>query len=392
MSSSNSWRVWACALQLWVCGCQQLIGLGQREHALDEPDAGRAISAPELQSSACESYCSDVLEACSGDNDPYVDTVDYSSREVCLAVCDYMPLGAEADSGEGADDLGCRRRNARLAKNLNRLERRSYCPAAGPGGGAPGARPSCGSNCKSYCRLYQQVCDPELDAGECERQCGGLRDTGLVDASQDFGGFPDTVQCRLAHLAVAAYTDPDAHCHHARLVPSQDDSASCGLAPDAAPDCEDYCRLVGVACSGDSGVYESTAQCLRVCAGMSKGVGRQTSGDSLACRRWRAYAALLDPEPQCPSAGPIAAGPCGDPCQSYCQTLAAGCPSAFSARFADQAACRADCAAVSFKDGYSVARAAQAGTLQCRVLQLSRALAGDAQACAAASGEGACRR
>lgn len=138
-------------------------------------------------------------------------------------------------------------------------------------------------------------------------------------------------------------------------------------------------------------VYESDAQCISVCAALPAGLAKETTGDSLACRRWRAYAALLDPQTQCTSAGPLADGPGGNPCESSCGLLEQGCAAEYQSRYGgDVTRCRTDCAAAPFDEGYAVAQGGQRGSLQCRTLNLSRALAGEPAACASAVGLAEC--
>src|SRR5690606_2068008 len=234
--------------------------------------------------------------------------------------------------------------------------------------------PSCGSNCQAYCQLYQAICPDQLpaelsDPETCERLCEAIPDTGAVNANSDFAEFPDTVQCRLAHLSVAAFDAPEVHCGHARLVPKPDDLVSCDLGADQSPNCNDYCHLVGVACTGERAVYESPEQCMRVCGALPPGTAKENEGNSLACRRWRAYSALLGPDVFCGVAGPVgklAAFPenCGEPCDVYCELAQANCGDAFAAQFAgDPAACKTECEALGFDGSYGVIEGVSGETL-----------------------------
>ena len=387
LSATWAWLLLTSACQLFID--QDALSERQDGATAHEPTTSPLGDKTQVASD-CDSYCSEVLGACSDGHDAYISSAGYASMEVCLALCAYISPGVAGEDNPRGNTLACRRRNARMARDLE-LERSTYCPAAGPGGGAPDTSPNCGSNCASYCWFYQQICDPQLDSSACLLRCAGLPDTGTIAANRDYALSSDTVQCRLAHLSVAAYTDPEVHCDHARLIPAQDGSFGCDLPASAEPSCEDYCKLVGAACSGDSAIYESLQQCLDVCAQLPKGTAEMTQGDSLACRRWRAYAALLEPQIQCPSAGLIAAGPCGDPCRSYCDSLAGACGREFASTFGSAGACRAQCAALRFDGGFSLERADDPGTLQCRVLALNRAVSGELRACAEAAGGGDCR-
>ncbi|MFT3923678.1 MAG: hypothetical protein QM778_14195 [Myxococcales bacterium] len=370
-----------------VLGCQKLIGLDGR--TLDDDAGTGGVVQP---SSACQTYCDDVIDACSGDNDTFVDLPDFGgSHAICLAVCQHFDLHADPESNQNT--LACRKARAEQAATLKNVpfEIPAYCPAAGPGGGAPGSVKNCGTNCQGYCSLFQAVCQPDLDRAECERQCSALHDNEVVNAEQDFMTFPDTIQCRLAHLSVASFTDPDTHCGHAALVPDPSDAVSCDLGPDTEPDCGDYCKLVGVACTGDRALYGSRSQCMAVCNALPSGLAKQVTGNSVACRRWRGYASLVDAT-SCPSAGPIAAQPCGDPCEVYCGLAQTGCTQGFAEHFAGSDAmgtCISQCKALPFSGGYSVA-GAKGDTLECRVLQASKALDGNPDACPKALGVTPC--
>jgi hypothetical protein len=372
-------------------GCQKLIGLDDRSL---QADVAPEVTAPKLQ---CEEYCSNVLDACSGSNPAFVSSVDgsnmesYASEQFCLSVCEHLDARADPDGNQNT--LVCRLKNARLASDLPASELGFYCSASGPGGGAPGSTKNCGTNCQGYCSLYRSICDDGLDRVECERQCSALRDNGVVNADSDFMNAPDSIQCRLAHLSVAATIQEDrqAHCDHARLVPRDDDSFGCDLGVDTAPRCDDYCKLVGVACADPAlAVYESKEQCMAVCGVLPAGKAKETTGNSVACRRWRAYSALVDPAPHCGNAGPASNEPCGDPCDAYCALAKAGCESSFAGTFPSMAECHSQCRLQSFSGSYLVSKA-RGNTLECRLLNAARAKAGDASACPSALGRGECQ-
>src|SRR6476469_513280 len=119
-----------------LASCQLLVN----EDALvidnrPELHSGAGSVTATLGSVDCQRYCDQVLDACSGSDEAYLSTTEYASRDVCLAVCSYIPAGKPDEQNPEANTLACRRRNLQKAQALP-LERSTYCPAAGPGGGA----------------------------------------------------------------------------------------------------------------------------------------------------------------------------------------------------------------------------------------------------------------
>jgi hypothetical protein len=151
-------------------------------------------------------------------------------------------------------------------------------------------------------------------------------------------------------------------------------------------------------------VYESLAQCKAVCAALTPGTADDESGNTVACRKYHSYNAILDPMTHCPHTGPGGDGHCGSTampdtgstgnCESYCGLLETACASDFHAAFPGvdsdaQTACDAACAPLDDAapdSPYSIA--ATGNNLSCRLLHLSRALS-DATECPAAEGNAA---
>jgi hypothetical protein len=165
-------------------------------NASGSPSAGGGVSP------TCEGYCTAVMANCTG-----VFAV-YTTIETCLAVCPFLPEGAEGDAtGNSAQ---CRWHQATLAPS----EPSFYCPAAGPGGNGV-----CGTNCEGLCELASKLCtgplDPWSDASACASDCASLPDLGSysTDPSKEMYEGP-TVECRLFHVSAAAVDDANAHCPH----------------------------------------------------------------------------------------------------------------------------------------------------------------------------------
>jgi hypothetical protein len=260
----------------------------------------------------------------------------------------------------------------------------SHCPAASPGGGDV-----CGNNCESYCALMGEFCPDDL-VDNCEEKCAALYDDGTFDVKKHHDG--DYMQCRLVHVSSAAVA-PETHCWHSTITPGID--SPCADLAGTTPRCADYCRLVTTACQGDRAVYESEAQCLAVCAALDVGDAIHRVEDTVGCRRYHSYSSLEAPDPHCSHAGPGGDGHCGKTnCPAYCRLLESVCSTEFAATFGTPADCETACAAIpgsAADSGYSVATAGDGGgTLQCRLLYVSRAFT-DAAACASAVGGGQCQ-
>jgi hypothetical protein len=286
--------------------------------------------------------------------------------------------------------LACRTKEAELVD-----EEPQSCLAAGPGGSG-----TCGTNCKSYCSLLEKLCKPQFDEdglanpADCERKCRALADNGGFDHVKDYGG--DTVQCRLVHLTSAALPAAD-HCLHGRLIRP----AKCVPAEGAQPTCDEYCRVVMVACTDANKVYESEPQCQAVCKVLPKGPYTDTTGDTLGCRVYHSYNSFTDPATHCPHASPGGDGHCGkDNCAAYCLLAKSGCAADFANKYANNTACESDCRTFGIdggagpNSGYTVASAATS-PIGCRILHAARALStadpGDkATECTAALGGGVC--
>jgi len=362
-------RIIAACFLLALVGCESLIGLEDRTLVdaqadggdgpdadagntarADGGDAARADAGEgDTSSELCREYCAEVTKACTGDY------AVYSSEALCLQVCAELP---EGDAPEG-NTVMCRLEVARFI-----TEPAADCPAAGPGGAG-----RCGENCESYCGLLDRVCEEyrSPNVQRCIEQCAALRDRdkdpGLgpdesrfeaeSSTSRDHNG--DTVQCRLFHVSAAsAPLGASAHCWHAQLAPRPLEGSTnpcLGEVDQVEPRCEDYCRIIAVACSGSDAVYESEAQCLAVCEAMPIGELADSGGqNTLGCRATHAYNALVgDPVTHCPHAGPSGSSVCGDDCESYCAQLSDACSDGFAEQYGDDprdanASCVSDCA------------------------------------------------
>jgi hypothetical protein len=355
-----------------LIGCQTIAGID--DHAY------QASVTP-----LCAQYCDEVMQACTGQN------ASYAMRETCLGVCGQLDAGVPNEPTND-NTVACRQFQARLATATS--EPKSHCRSAGPGGAN-----ECGTNCAAYCTLLRKSCSAQFALlQDCERQCSALRDRGDFDIVTDYSG--DTLGCRLVHLSTAT-VDPATHCSHAQILPTE----PCVDNPMLPPDCADSCRLEAVACTGENAIYESTTQCLKVCENLSAGTNADHVENTMGCRRWHMYNALLDPPTHCAHTGPGGDGHCGvdetdktGNCVSYCILLEKAC--GLPAAFLDRSACERDCSnrpdsfGAKHDSKYVIASAQTGPTLQCRLLHVSRALEHPENAvleCTSALGLGMCQ-
>ena len=374
-------------------GCRDIIGINEGGDELGAGGDGGAQPGanPEAQSSPqCQAYCTKARDVCG--------ELLYRTDEACLATCAVMPL-----EGFGQDSVACRERQLYNAVQTGE-DRELYCANAGPGGNG-----ACGSNCENYCRLFKEACpsifwsyamapDSRDDDGvpACIAKCQGITDTHLYD-SRDTGNYlGDTLQCRIVHTT-SSLIDPVAHCAHAALR-----SFKCVDDPTAIPDCAAFCRLELVACGRHPG-YESEAQCIAVCHALPPGQSSDIEQNTVGCRMFHSYNALLNPDAHCAHTGPGGDGHCGSSaqpgtgstgnCESYCMLLERACQADFNAQFADPAECQAECVTLEgagpSMDYWSYPLVSVGDNVQCRLLHVSRALT-DPKECAAARGAAPC--
>lgn len=169
------------------------------------PPVDSGTDAPPTVS--CESYCTQVLANCTGDNAQYALTAPHTDppftvKQQCLNMCAAMPVG---NFGETADSVGCRQYHAGLALQGAAV----HCPHAGPYGGD-----LCGDRCGAFCNLATKLCtsangNPQQWAtvADCKASCAKY--PYQADAGQFDPADLDHLNCFEYHLR-EAYTGPDA--------------------------------------------------------------------------------------------------------------------------------------------------------------------------------------
>ncbi len=376
------------AFALLLLGCGSVLGACQSLAGIDDRTYDPSLAPPSDQ---CKAYCALAKSVCTGTSQLY------ATDDTCYGICKHLDAG---DPNEPTGDtVACRMNQLSLAKQTDEPGGEAdYCAHAGPA-----TNGACAPNCVSYCALYSAVCNgPDapnsapIEPDDCVTACAGLEDTQSFDVNANY--YNDTLECRFVHTS-AATIDPVTHCEHAALPAA---GPCLGMDPTmVVPDCDSFCHLELTECTGVLQAYESTQQCLDVCNALPKGTADDESGNTVACRKYHSYNAILDPNTHCPHTGPGGDGHCGSiatpdtgstgNCESYCMLLAAACASDFSANFKDQATCDAACAQVTGagpNSGYSIA--ASGDNVECRLLHTARAFE-DPTECAAALGAAPCK-
>jgi hypothetical protein len=186
------------------------------------PDAGSDAAPLGPEPTVCETYCTEVMELCTGNLKQYRDL------RQCEKICGLLPEG-EVGSSANENTAACRLRYASKGRYAAGTELEAYCRQAGPGGDG-----KCGSNCEGYCSLTMSVCTDESagiyhfdDVGECLQTCEALPVSPLTYTTTGTEvSDGDHVQCRLFHVTSAAMLDAEEHCEHALGVTLCESSAT----------------------------------------------------------------------------------------------------------------------------------------------------------------------
>jgi len=375
-SSRPVFAVALAVLGIWLLGsCQSIAGIEDVTY-----NEGIGVSQSSVE---CQEYCDTVEAACPGD------LAVYEDRTTCEATC--AAFDAD-DPSEEADTFACRLAQAKVAQTIKNdfTEKQPHCVAAGPGGGSFCSSQSENPDCEGYCSLFMQACpSTQADWGfgkhdECVQKCAALEPAGryTAESAPDTG---DTLACRLFYTSRALVDPSDTNCLSAALYPHEDQKCK----PIGDPDCDHYCSIVQLACTGDAEVYESDEQCRQVCAHTEPGLVSDGVGhDTVGCRTYHSYNALVrQEEPHCSHSGPAGNGVCSTTmdtsaanCTPYCRLARAGCEDLYNEHYADFDECLDDCSKVKGavpdfeKNAYTVNKSQTGNTLQCRILHAARAL------------------
>jgi hypothetical protein len=388
-----------CVSGLALGACQALAGISDRTFVAGNGDAGAAGATDQDAgpSPACSDYCTRIMDLCQKPNEAYTDP------STCLGICALFPPGSPIE--KTGNTLACRVNQLAIQESPSAEPStlKQACARSGPGGDGV-----CGSNCESYCQLYKSACQkdqPDLSVqydDDCVTKCAGLDDTNTFDTDLNYTG--DTLQCRLIHTS-AATVDPETHCVHAQLQ-AQGQAVPPGPCiddPKSTPDCTSFCQLEMAECQGTDQIYADLDQCMAVCNALPLGLVGDTSQNTVGCRKYHSYNAMLDPDTHCSHTGPGGDGHCGDMatgnCESYCILAKAACSATmpgvvptttFESTYVDLAGCQSACSKLKgavHDSGYTLT--AKGNNVQCLLLHASKALSTPGDDCAAALGAAA---
>jgi hypothetical protein len=168
----------------------------------DKVDAQKEVDAPPAAMLTCDSYCSRIMQNCTGNNQQYTSMAD------CTASCAKYPMGTLADMG--GNTLGCRLYHAGAAMTGPDV----HCIHAGPAGAGV-----CGANCESFCTLVLGSCTGANtqyggNMNTCMTACGTYATMPPYNSMQTTG---NSFACRLYHATVAASL-PMPHCAHTAVM------------------------------------------------------------------------------------------------------------------------------------------------------------------------------
>jgi hypothetical protein len=200
----------------------------------------------------CISYCADVMAHCVGNYQ------QYTTNDVCLAVCMAMPPGQvpdDASPNQTTTGFACRRSFADLAKTDS-----SFCPPAGPDGSG-----ACGSVCDAFCEIAVAACPGSFaDTQQCLDDCNAHPSMPAYGVGQISG---DSYGCRMYQLTQAALDPsrcPDITSHSTQCRCDQGaDCNQCGQCAATTP--TGNCTELYVACINDASCTDCS-NCLGQCA------------------------------------------------------------------------------------------------------------------------------
>ena len=156
--------------------------------------------------------------------------------------------------------------------------------------------------------------------------------------------------------------------------------------------CEQYCATITANCDDDDIQYSTEENCNQVCPNLPGFNNPDTIGDTVGCRLENAEQAGVIGADECPTAGPGSEGACGDNCTTFCLLFEKACGTEPVDLFdyANQAACRADCASFPDMGPFSAELTTDGDTVQCRLYHVSQAFVDAAFHCEHAAGISIC--
>jgi hypothetical protein len=193
---------------------------------------------------------------------------------VALAACGSDDDGGCGTDSDGDDDCGTDDPSATSSTTSS---------SSGTGGGTQTL------SCDAYCADVMANCTAENAQFETVENCVASCKAYPVGTADDQSG--NTLGCRTYHAGAAA-SDPATHCVHAG--PGGD--GTCG------DNCDGYCQIAMMWCTGANEVYTALADCQADCATRATDVKfdvSKDSGNEVACLLSHVQAASTVPEDHC---------------------------------------------------------------------------------------------
>jgi len=223
---------------------------------------------------ACETYCTNALANCTGDN------TLYPGMDECMTTCAVFPEGTPSDTA--GNTAWCRTYHA---GDPAAMDPAMHCPRASASGGTV-----CGTPCEAYCSQMGANCGGEIAVFPSETDC-----MAACEAFPQDGAFyaidGNSAQCRIYHASFPAAADGPTHCSHA----SPNGNGVCGTL------CDAYCDQVVANCGE---LFANEDACMNACEAFpTNGEWDAIWGDSVQCRIYHAsFPAAADPATHCPHA------------------------------------------------------------------------------------------
>jgi len=153
------------------------------------------------------------------------------------------------------------------------------------------------ATCEDYCALIGDACQSDVQqyaaGAACEAVCAAM------EQGEPGAMVGNTLECR-AFYATNAAEAPAENCR--RAGPSGDNG--CGS------NCESFCSLAMVLCTGDNAQWGLVQDCINDCSTYITDPpysSNVTMGDSFACRMYHLTLASTQPVPHCSHIGPVSA-------------------------------------------------------------------------------------
>jgi plastocyanin/tartrate dehydratase beta subunit/fumarate hydratase class I family protein len=240
-------------------------GAAKTDAKLHCPHAG--ATGGDVCGKYCDNFCASIEKVCTADLAQYKDAAE------CKAACAKAPTTGKATDTSG-DSLQCLTYHIGVASVSPELAKIHCAHGKYPNKpGDPCAAAAPAPTCADYCKVISANCTGDNAQYGDEAKCVKFCTDSKLAAGTAADKAGNTIGCRTYH-AGAAKDDANLHCPHAG--PTGGDV--CGK------HCDNFCELMGKACTGANAQYKDDAECKAACAkAPTTGKSTDTGGDSLQC-------------------------------------------------------------------------------------------------------------